>query len=405
MSQNNTFPKLRNVGGHSITHNGQQGLILRDPLQLSEHNVFVPQELVAALSLLDGTNDIPTVQAKLAARIGMPVPSNLMHDFINALDDAYLLDNHRAAEAMQHAIEIYRAADSRPPASAGISYPAHADQLGKMFNAYLAELYPTPKDRPGIRGVLSPHIDYQRGGPVYARTWASAASAARSAELAVIFGTDHAGSGRVTLTQQSYATPYGIMPTDQAVVSRLGKTLGSDIIFADELHHRAEHSIELSLNWLHHMRGGEPCAVVPILCGSFQEFISGDKSPSDDSTVTLTVEILWEIVSTRRTLFVASADLAHIGPAFDTPPLGWVEKAQTKLADTQLMKAICEGNAEAFFSILKAESDCRNVCGIAPIYFMLRALGETIGEVTGYDRCPADKFNTSIVSIAGIVLD
>ena len=34
-----------------------------------------------------------------------------------------------------------------------------------------------------IRGLVSPHIDYQRGGLVYAQVWRAAAQAAREAEL------------------------------------------------------------------------------------------------------------------------------------------------------------------------------------------------------------------------------
>ncbi|MBN1284837.1 MAG: AmmeMemoRadiSam system protein B [Anaerolineae bacterium] len=404
MTQNSVFPRLRNVGSHLVTHNGQRGLVLHDPLRLSDKTIFIPQGLVAVLGLLDGANDVAAVQAKFAARTGFSVPGDVLREFIAALDEAYLLDNARAASAVRRAVDEYRAAGARPPASAGLGYPADAGGLRRLFDDYLAELDGAVAARPGVRGVLSPHIDYQRGGPVYARTWSAAAAAAREAELVVIFGTDHAGGALITPTRQSYATPYGAMPTDQGVIDRLYAVIGEDAVFASELHHRTEHSIELSLTWVHHMRGGAPCPTVPVLCGSFHDFVMERGAPSTDPVIGAAVDVLQAAAAGRRTLFVASADLAHVGPAFDTPPLGWVEKAQTRLADQKLIGAICAGDAEAFFGLLKAERDRRNVCGIAPIYLMLRALGGSEGEVVSYDRCPADERSTSIVSIAGVVL-
>ena len=47
-----------------------------------------------------------------------------------------------------------------------------------------------------IRGVVSPHIDYARGGPVYKAVWSAAEQAVQDADLAIIFGTDHSGGLR-----------------------------------------------------------------------------------------------------------------------------------------------------------------------------------------------------------------
>ena len=46
----------------------------------------------------------------------------------------------------------------------------------------------------------------------------------------------------------------------------------------EEFHQINDHSIELAAVWFHHFMGGRPCPVVPILCGSFQEFVVGDAS-------------------------------------------------------------------------------------------------------------------------------
>ncbi len=105
--------------------------------------------------------------------------------------------------------------------------------------------------------------------------------AANEADLVIMFGTDHQGSnGTVTLTRQSYATPWGVLPTDQALVDKLAEALGQETAFAEELHHAHEHSIELAAVWLHFTRGGRPVALLPILCGSFGGFVAGERDPA-----------------------------------------------------------------------------------------------------------------------------
>jgi AmmeMemoRadiSam system protein B len=254
-------------------------------------------------------------------------------------------------------------------------------------------------------GIISPHIDYQRGGPTYARVWASAAEAVRQAELVVIFGTDHNGSpGTVTLTSQNYASPLGVMPTDKELVDRLAEALGPENAFAEELHHLGEHSIELALVWLQYLRGEEPCLMLPVLCGAFNHFITGQANIEDEPRFKAFVNVLREETSKHRTVVVAAGDLAHLGPAFDGPPLNAITQAQMKADDTALMDAICQGNAQTLLEFMKAGQYERNVCGLSSFYFTLDVLGQSQGQTIAYDRCPADHNDTSFVSVCGIVL-
>jgi len=257
-----------------------------------------------------------------------------------------------------------------------------------------------------IVGLISPHIDYQRGGPVYAGVWERAAGAVQAADLVIIFGTDHAGSpGRLTLTRQNYATPYGVLPTDTGVVDAIADAIGEEDAFDEEIHHRGEHSIELAAVWLHHMRDGRPCQVVPILCGSFQHFVQGGADPAGDPTLNAALDVLRSATADRRTLVVAAADLAHVGPAFnDLSPIDHIRHAQLQVADEILIDTVIDVDAGAFFNTIAAEGDRRNICGLPPIYLTLRLLeGDARGELTGYERCPADGQRTSFVSVCGVV--
>jgi AmmeMemoRadiSam system protein B len=306
-------------------------------------------------------------------------------------------------------VSRYRGAAFRTPALAGAGYPAEASQLQCLLDGYLADApaaQPGADARNGVVGLVSPHIDYQRGGPVYARVWREAAVAARLADLAIIFGTDHNGSrSLIALTRQNYATPYGTLPTAQPVVDAVASAIGEEVAFVEEINHQREHSIELAAVWLHHVRRGEPCEVVPILCGSFHPFIELGTQPADDPVLNATLDSLREVVAGRRTIVVAAADLAHIGPAFgDTFLVDYVRYLRLQAADEILLQPVLQSDPEGFYQSIAREGNRRNVCGLPPIYMTLRLLNHgTVGEVVGYDRCPADTQNTSYVSICGVV--
>jgi AmmeMemoRadiSam system protein B len=360
---------------------------------------------------MDGTRSDEELEAALQVRAGVRLAPGLLPKLLDDLDQAYLLDSARFVQAKADTLRAFREAPFRPLAVDGGGAPPRSDLAESLLQGYMDAL-PPPEPKEGtaakncsIRGLVSPHIDYQRGGPVYAQVWREVADAARQAESVIILGTDHQGSeAMLTCTRQSYATPWGILPTDLEVVEALAAALGEDAVYAEELHHRGEHSVELAAVWLHFVREGEPVPVVPILCGHFGAFVEGNEDPADHGPFAAAVEVLREVLATRRTLVVAAADLAHVGPAFGHPyGLDFVAKAQLQNADERLLASIYEGDAEGFFEQLRMEGDRRNICGLPPIYLTLRLLDETCGEPAGYAVCPADPQGTSFVTIAGVV--
>jgi AmmeMemoRadiSam system protein B len=421
------FPKLRALEVRPVARNGRRGFLLGDPLQLCENTVIIPQPLQLVLSLCDGTREnASALSASVAVRHGIRIPPATIDQLLAALNRAYLLDNDSYVQAQERALAEYRAAPHRPMTGAGQTYLADAEKLGRLLDRYLdqaqddpqraavyrgeaGEASPSVSTSP-IRGLISPHIDYVRGGPVYARVWWQAREAARQAGLALILGTDHAagshptgGAGTMTLTRQHYATPYGVLPTAIDVVDRLADALGKEVAFAEELHHRTEHSIELAAVWLHHVRGGKPCDTVPVLCGSFRDCIEGGMDAAQDPVLRRLVDAFQQCTQGRRVLVIAAADLAHVGPAFGGRPLDMVGRARLQAADNALIDHVCAGDAEGFLSQIRSAGDRNNVCGVPPIYLALRLLQPTQGELTSYDRCPADRQGTSLVSICGVV--
>lgn len=398
------LPKLRAIDVRPFVQDGQVYLLLRDPLGLSDRMVSIPRQLGPLLALCDGTRDSAALRAALAVRFGLRVGSDVIERLLEALDEALLLENERFSRACAEALSAYRLSPYRSPASAGLSYPADAAELRQMLQSYL-DAAEGPREEYGtLRGLISPHIDYARGGPVYASVWKHAAASVRAAELVILLGTDHAGGGGVTLTRQHYATPFGVLPTAVDVVDALAEAVGPEAAFADELHHRGEHSIELAAVWLHYMRQEQPCQLVPILCGSFGHFVQGEADPEKDATIAALVETLARVIRGRQALVVAAADLAHVGPAFGGQPVDLIGRARLQAADEGLIERICAGDASGFFELIKRDGDRNNICGLPPIYLALRLLSPVQGKVVAYARCPADENGTSWVTIGGVLL-
>ncbi|HEY42596.1 MAG TPA: AmmeMemoRadiSam system protein B [Anaerolineae bacterium] len=397
------FPKLRPVDARPFQRGDQLLIALRDPLGLTEKTLFIPQQLGPLLAFIDGTRDARSLSAAIAVRFGMSVSPSEIEQILTAFDQALLLDNDRSAEALVQALGEYRQASHREPALAGATYPENPDELRGLLQGYLDAM----DDHPvfdEVRGLISPHIDYARGGPVYAQVWGSAEEYIRAADLAVIVGTDHSSpEGRVTLTRQHYATPFGVLPTEQEVVENIAGAIGEEEAFAQELYHRGEHSIELAATWLHYMRDEQPCELIPILCGTFEHFFGEETDAEKDLLVDQLTEALRSSLSDRNAIVVAAGDLSHVGPAFGGYPLDLVGRARLEAADKELLEQVCSGNTDEFIEAIRSVKDVNNVCGVAPIYLTMRALSPVTGTQVAYDRCPADEQGTSLVSICGVV--
>jgi AmmeMemoRadiSam system protein B len=402
-----SLPKLRALDIKPYQQDGQNMLLLRDPLGVSDQMLGVPQALAPLLLLCDGTRDLVGIHTALSVRWGVRMKAAQVREVMDALDAACFLDNGRFAAAQMAAVEAYRAAPNRPPTIAGGGYPDEPDALAGFLDAFDTTNVSAGFSPPQIsvaRGIVSPHIDYARGGGVYRAAWSAAAEAAQQADLAIILGTDHYGGlGKLTPTRQSYATPFGVLPTNREIVEEIARALGDEDAFAEELHHKTEHSIELAAVWLHHARNGRPMQIVPVLCGSFAHFVAGQADPETDARFEKALEILRQALASHRTLVVAAADLAHVGPAFDGRPVRAEGKAELRSADDAMLRQMEAGSATGFFEELRRAEDSNNVCGLPPIYLSLRLLGETRGHTVAYDQCPADEQNTSWVSVAGLI--
>ena len=409
------YPKLRPLNLRWTQWEGKEVVVLQDPLRMTESSLVVPRPLTPFLTLLDGLRDTEEIAAGFLLRTGVPVPPAQVASFIQALDDAFLLENQRFFSSKQEALDKYRSRPFRIPALAPGGYSNDPAELRKVFDQYCrkAQDDDAPNDsqedqmgKGGVVGLISPHIDFARGWKTYARVWQPARKAVEEADLVILLGTDHNGaSGSLTLTRQSYATPWGVLPTDTELVDRLVNILGEERAFSEEGNHIGEHSIELASVWLHYMAGETPKRVLPILCGHHEaalastvgEDVDGDFRPLWDA-----LALLAEVAYDSRVLVVAAADVSHIGPAFgDDAPIDQDGKDRVRAPDQQWLEAACSGSSDLLAKHILQNGDPTRICGLAPIHHMVTLLEGSKGRLLDYDQCSADEDFGSLVSITG----
>ena len=404
MINSETFkPKLRPVDPQPLEYEGMDYLYLRDPLSLSGRTVLVPEPLIPVLTLCDGSRTLKAIQNSLAVRYQLKISLERLQEMITVLDEGCLLEGETYQTARAAAQVAYHAARFRPPTLAGQNYPEHASELNTQFTAYLAEAGVTLAEQttPTFRGLLSPHIDFQRGWPIYAQTWAAAARSVQAADLAIIIGTDHHSEGcALTLTRIPYATPLGVLPIPERLLNQLAGILGEEEALAGELHHRSEHSIELAATWLHFIRQEKPMAMLPILAGQLENLTGSDGQLASSPVLSEFIGAIQAEMQSQRILIIAAGDLAHVGPAFGGPAYGPDELKMLQYDDTRVLACLDNG-AVAFNAEIETGSANNNVCGASPIYLMLRILGTAHCQTFGYMACPADQQDTSFVTIAG----
>ena len=390
---------------------------LRDPTGFGR-TLIMPYGAIVLASLMDGKNTLSEIQTAFKSHVGVPAALSNLEEIVRHLDDAYLLTGDRFDRYRRRVVEEYLGDPVRPASHAGAAYAEEPEKLREELAEFFAcddgpgAIDPHAKaDGRQLCGVVSPHIDLYRGGAVFA--WAYREVVEHSdADLFVIFGTAHNPMQELfSVSRKDFDTPLGVVATDRQFVDRLAEHLGSSVAgqkvdpFADELTHRMEHSIELQAIFLQYLLGGKrPFRIVPILVGSFQEFIAGGSSPEGTPEVQAFVAAVRAAADghEHKVCFVSGADLAHIGQRFGDD---WLvdegRLAEQSADDRTLLEAACRCDAAELFAHVAGQHDRRRICGLAPTYTMLEVLGSAEGSLLKYDQA-VEPDGTSCVSFASV---
>jgi AmmeMemoRadiSam system protein B len=289
----------------------------------------------------------------------------------------------------------------RPAALAGRSYEASAPALRSQIDRYFEHAegsgpYGGRKTRPAgrLRGVISPHIDFCRGGPVY--TWAYRELVELSeADVFVLLGVAHQYCGnRFALTRRDFDTPLGLVRTDRDYVDRVARLAG-DHLFDDEPAHNPEHSIEFQAVFLQHVLGSRrDFRIVPILVGSFTDLLRRKVDPIADDEVRRFVQALRaaEAQSGRKVAYVGGIDLCHVGPDFGDPePVSSETLDRVRSFDSTMLGRAAAVDPVGWFGAAADVGDRWRVCGLAATYVLLHAIGPARGRLLKYAQAVDDR--------------
>jgi AmmeMemoRadiSam system protein B len=401
-------PKLRPVQPRRVEHQGRTYILLQDVSGASSQPFVLPPDVFEhVVRLFDGRSSLTEIQAAVLRQTGMFVTTQELRDIVMRLDAAMLVEGP-TFDAFHQA---YREARKRPAALAGRSYAgterALKAQLQQFFvgenGAGAPAAAPGRSDGP-IRAILSPHIDFQRGGPVY--TWSYKDLVENcDADTFVILGVAHQYCRRrFALTLKDFETPLGVVPVDRAYVDRIAGLAGQEF-FDDELSHRTEHSIEFQVVFLQHVLAGvREFSIVPILVGSFHDLMDRGVDPIDDPGVRQFIDALKaaEMQSGKKVAYIGGIDLCHVGPEFgDTRPVEPALQEQVNAFDNAMLARAAACDPRGWF---KTAANIRNrwrVCGLAATYTMLHAIGPARGRLLRYSQAIDDK-KTCCVTFASM---
>jgi len=403
------YPKLRNINIFPVQSSGQTLLCLQDSQNISEKALFLPPPLYFIVSLFDGQHSILDIQAEYMRRFGEFLYTEKLQELINQLDENLFLEGERFQEALRQKEEGFKKALFREAAFAGKSYEGDPGGLRTQLEGYFEGANgPGPlreeKHTKGLKGVVVPHIDFQRGGFCYAfghrEIWKG-----NSSPCFIIFGTAHTPmKNPFCLTRKDFATPLGALNADKELVEAIQSRCPDDL-FEDEGIHRSEHSIEFQCVFLRYLYPEpNPLKIVPILSGSFHEAIEKGVSPMEIQPIRQFIDALKEAVSSlgRGVCYIASADLAHMGLQFgDQDGVSDYGLRVIAQEDQEMLEYAEKMDGEGFFSSISRERDRRKICGLPAIYSMLKTLEAKEGKLLKYGQAFTPE-TQSVVTFASL---
>jgi len=388
------YPKLRNVNVFPVQMSGQTLVCLQDPQNVSESALFLTPPVYFIVSLLDGQHSILDIQTAYMRRFGEILYSEKIQEVVEQLEENLFLEGERFQEALRQAEGRFKTAPVREAGFAGKSYDNDPERLRVQMEGYFAGPDgPGPlekkKEADGLKGVIAPHIDFQRGGVCYAfahrEIWER-----NSSDCFIIFGTAHTFTEKpFCLTRKEFLTPLGPLPVDQELIDAIQSRCHDDL-FKDEGVHRREHSVEFQCVFLRYLYPDPiPLKIVPILCGSFHEVIEKGMSPMEQKPIRQFIEALRESVSSlgRRVCYIASADLAHMGLQFGDPEgIGEYDLRILAEEDQAMLGYVERFDGEGFFSSISKERDRRRICGLPAVYSLLKTMEAEEGRLLKYGQ-------------------
>ena len=391
----------------------QPGLIVRDPFRFSEATLLIPPLLARCLACFDGEQDEAELRATIARLSGQVAVGDVARRLVTSLHDAGFLDDDRFAELRGAREKEFAALAERASAHAGSGYPSEraalTDKLRKYFNGSAkakAKAKAKANVGSGLLGIAAPHVSPEGGSASYAAAYRALPKPNGDDDrIFVVLGISHYGEpDRFGLTRKPFATPFGMAPTETALVDELCRAAGEGVTLEDYCH-AVEHSIEFQVVFLQYLYGPR-VRILPVLCGAFTAGADAGRLPEASDGVARFVGALGEIAArdSRHLCFVLGVDFAHVGRRYgDRRAARAYEGPLATVAerDDARVDQIVVGDARGFWNlVMERGDDDLKWCGSSPIYTFLRAVPQARGHRLGYEQWNID--DASVVSFGAL---
>lgn len=400
-------PKLRPISAVLTVQNGARCVALVDPFGVVAEPVVLPVGgFEQVVRYFDGAHSLGEIQLGVLQRTGQWLNMDELTGLVAQLEQRMVLEG----PTFDAFLGEYRAAGIRRPAMAGRSYPSSEKALravlDRCFHDPAGSGPPDEDAAPDgrLRAVMSPHIDFGRGGPTYTHAYRALVEQSE-ADVFVILGVAHRPcQRRFAMTYKDFETPLGLVRTDRTFVERVAAIAGESV-FDDEIAHLNEHSVEFQVLFLQHLLGGRrDFSIVPILTGSFDDLMQAGVDPIDDPEVRCFLEGLKaaEGASAGKVLYIGGVDFGHIGREFGDPDLiddGTL--GALRQFDESMIGAAAAVEPSSWFRTAAAVKNRWRVCGLAATYTMLHAIGPAEGALLRYDQA-VNPDRTCCVSFASM---
>ncbi|MDO8988572.1 MAG: AmmeMemoRadiSam system protein B [Sideroxyarcus sp.] len=250
----------------------------------------------------------------------------------------------------------------RPPAVAGMFYPADPQQLAGEVRGFLAAassqaLYP--------KALIVPHAGYVYSGAIAASAYATLKATAPQIRRVVLLGPTHrvAVRGLALPDAEAFDTPLGRVMLDSAAMRAIARLPQVSI---NSEAHALEHSLEVQLPFLQSVL--DDFTLVPLAVGM--------------ATAQEVAEVLEAVWGGAETLIVISSDLSHY------LPYAAAQIADAKTAEDIIRLRQLADHEQACGSIpISGMIVAAHTHGLVPHLLDLRNSGDTAGshhKVVGY---------------------
>lgn len=378
--------------------------MLRDTQGVASTHAVLPMDLLPIVSRFTGASTCEEIARQASREMGERVPVDLVVRLATELEDGLFVDGppYRAERARIE--REFADADVRPASHAGGAYHGDAGKLSLYIrDECFGKTNGATNGAGRLVGLVAPHIDPWRGARCYGEAYGVLGkSLPQDADTFVLFGTSHAPMREpFALCRKAFDTPLGRLAADKDSIDTIAESCDFDP-YADQFNHKREHSLEFQAVFLRHLLGDRKARIIPILAGLGAEQSSG-KSPSHSRAVERFLGAVRNVVERKGAVVIAGADLAHVGPRFGDPkPFDDGEREKLDAVDRESLDHATRGDAEGFWKHVARDLDTRRVCGLAPIYSLLRTIvSGTRGHLRHYEQ-NVDPDEGSIVSHAAL---